>query len=255
MAAATRGLKSFSGELKGGLARRGGGGGLQVPGLRRPDRRHAVRVRVPALDRARQLQAPAQSRRARRAGGRRGRHRALVPEVGTPSRPTWLPASPTRCRRPRRSSSRTRRPQPAAPDGPKLKILPPAREAPIGLLRLEADVEPPITKVEFYLEDKLSCAHEAAVHGRDRPRRGAAPADGARGRLRRLGKRHRRGRLGDQPGQRAARRQDPAAAGSGGGQGARQGRRAVDRRRRREAGRALPRRQEAQDLDRAGPTK
>jgi Ca-activated chloride channel family protein len=37
----------------------------------------------------------------------------------------------------------------------KLKILPPAREAPIGLLRLEADVSPPITKVEFYLEDKL----------------------------------------------------------------------------------------------------
>jgi VWFA-related protein len=37
----------------------------------------------------------------------------------------------------------------------KLKILPPSREAPIGLLRLEADVSPPITKVEFYLEDKL----------------------------------------------------------------------------------------------------
>ena len=39
--------------------------------------------------------------------------------------------------------------------GSKLKILPPARETPIGILRLEADVEPPITKVEFYLEDKL----------------------------------------------------------------------------------------------------
>jgi VWFA-related protein len=37
----------------------------------------------------------------------------------------------------------------------KLRILPPAREAPIGLLRLEADVSPPITKVEFYLEDRL----------------------------------------------------------------------------------------------------
>jgi len=42
--------------------------------------------------------------------------------------------------------------------GSKLKIMPPAREAPIGLLRLEADVEPPITKVEFYLEDKLILA-------------------------------------------------------------------------------------------------
>jgi VWFA-related protein len=39
--------------------------------------------------------------------------------------------------------------------GTKLKILPPAREAPIGILRLEAAIEPPITKVEFYLEDKL----------------------------------------------------------------------------------------------------
>ena len=44
---------------------------------------------------------------------------------------------------------------PASTGESKLKILPPAREAPIGLLRLEADVSPPITKVEFYLEDKL----------------------------------------------------------------------------------------------------
>ena len=44
----------------------------------------------------------------------------------------------------------------ASPPGvSKLKILPPSRETPIGLLRLEADVSPPITKVEFYLEDKL----------------------------------------------------------------------------------------------------
>jgi VWFA-related protein len=44
---------------------------------------------------------------------------------------------------------------PASTGESKLKILPPVREAPIGLLRLEADVSPPITKVEFYLEDKL----------------------------------------------------------------------------------------------------
>jgi len=43
----------------------------------------------------------------------------------------------------------------SGPGESKLKILPPSREAPIGLLRLEADVSPPITKVEFYLEDKL----------------------------------------------------------------------------------------------------
>jgi VWFA-related protein len=46
----------------------------------------------------------------------------------------------------------------AALGGSKLKILPPARETPIGLLRLEADAEPPIVKVEFYLEDKLILA-------------------------------------------------------------------------------------------------
>jgi VWFA-related protein len=39
--------------------------------------------------------------------------------------------------------------------GSKLKILPPSREAPVGLLRLDAEVEPPIVKVEFWLEDKL----------------------------------------------------------------------------------------------------
>lgn len=43
----------------------------------------------------------------------------------------------------------------ASPGESKLKILPPAREAPIGLLRLEAEASPPITRVEFYLEDKL----------------------------------------------------------------------------------------------------
>jgi VWFA-related protein len=41
---------------------------------------------------------------------------------------------------------------------PKLKLLPPSREAPVGLLRLEAQVEPPIAKVAFYLGDKLLLA-------------------------------------------------------------------------------------------------
>lgn len=49
--------------------------------------------------------------------------------------------------------------RPGTPDGtPKLKILPPAREAPVGLLRLEAQVEPPIRRVEFYLDDRLLLA-------------------------------------------------------------------------------------------------
>jgi VWFA-related protein len=43
-------------------------------------------------------------------------------------------------------------------DSPKLKLLPPPRETPVGLLRLEAEVEPPITKVAFFLGDKLLLA-------------------------------------------------------------------------------------------------
>ncbi|HEY6066229.1 MAG TPA: hypothetical protein VIY96_08750, partial [Thermoanaerobaculia bacterium] len=43
-------------------------------------------------------------------------------------------------------------------DNPKLKLLPPPREAPVGLLRLEAEVEPPITKVAFFLGEKLLLA-------------------------------------------------------------------------------------------------
>ncbi|MDO8515777.1 MAG: VWA domain-containing protein [bacterium] len=43
----------------------------------------------------------------------------------------------------------------SATDGPKLKILPPERETPIGILRLVVEVEPPIVKVAFWLGDKL----------------------------------------------------------------------------------------------------
>src|SRR5207244_11115269 len=51
--------------------------------------------------------------------------------------------------------ARSAREPAARPDNPKLKIMPPAREAPVGLLRLEAEVEPPIKKVEFYLGERL----------------------------------------------------------------------------------------------------
>ncbi len=37
----------------------------------------------------------------------------------------------------------------------RVKIIPPEREAPVGLMRLSAEVKPPVTKVEFYLDDKL----------------------------------------------------------------------------------------------------
>jgi Ca-activated chloride channel family protein len=47
---------------------------------------------------------------------------------------------------------------PARSGEPLVKILPPSRETPIGLLRLEAEVSPQIRKVEFYLDDKLIVA-------------------------------------------------------------------------------------------------
>jgi len=79
----------------------------------------------------------------------------LVPEVGSPFRPEMAPAEAGTL--PSAEAiviADEASEKPAAPDTPKLKILPPAREAPIGLLRLEAVVAPPIEKVEFYLEDR-----------------------------------------------------------------------------------------------------
>jgi Ca-activated chloride channel homolog len=38
---------------------------------------------------------------------------------------------------------------------PRVRILPPDRDTPIGLLRLTAEVKPPVEKVEFYLDDQL----------------------------------------------------------------------------------------------------
>lgn len=35
-----------------------------------------------------------------------------------------------------------------------VKILPPPREVPVGLLRLECEVKPPVTRVEFFLDEK-----------------------------------------------------------------------------------------------------
>jgi VWFA-related protein len=42
--------------------------------------------------------------------------------------------------------------------GDLLRFLPPAREVPVGLLRIECEVKPPIARVEFHLGDKLILA-------------------------------------------------------------------------------------------------
>ncbi|MGE5278273.1 MAG: VWA domain-containing protein [Acidobacteriota bacterium] len=79
----------------------------------------------------------------------------LVPELGTAFRPEMAPAEAGTL--PSAEAiviAGEAAEKPASPETPKLKILPPSREAPIGLLRLEAVVSPPIERVEFYLEDK-----------------------------------------------------------------------------------------------------
>jgi Ca-activated chloride channel family protein len=79
----------------------------------------------------------------------------LVPELGNPFRPEMAPGEAGTL--PSAEAiviADEAAEKPATPDSPKLKILPPSRETPIGLLRLEAVVAPPIERVEFYLEEK-----------------------------------------------------------------------------------------------------
>jgi VWFA-related protein len=78
-----------------------------------------------------------------------------VPEVSTVFRPEMAPGEADTLPSAEAIVIAGEAEEPAGtPAEPKLKILAPSREAPIGLLRLEAVVAPPIEKVEFYLEDK-----------------------------------------------------------------------------------------------------
>ncbi len=45
-----------------------------------------------------------------------------------------------------------------APSGDLIRFLPPQREVPVGLLRIECEVKPPISRVEFHLGEKLILA-------------------------------------------------------------------------------------------------
>ncbi len=88
-----------------------------------------------------------------------------VPEVGQPFRPEMAPndgstlpsAEGVVLTAPEGIPSRLDAGALAAA-APRVKILPPDREAPVGLMRLSATVEPPVTKVEFYLDEKLILA-------------------------------------------------------------------------------------------------
>ncbi len=157
MAAARRGLRSFSGELQGSFAK----GEDIVQAFKYPVSgelgEHStfqyafLRSIEPGAYRLKlSLVAP---------GGREVGDASVdlsVPEVGTafspemaPSEASTLPAAEAVVIADEAAGAA------AAEGSSKLKILPPARETPIGLLRLEADASPPITRVEFYLEEKL----------------------------------------------------------------------------------------------------
>jgi VWFA-related protein len=77
-----------------------------------------------------------------------------VPEVLTPFRPEMAPAEASTLPSAEAIVIAEESAPKASPAEPKLKILPPNRETPIGILRLEAVAAPPIERVEFYLEDK-----------------------------------------------------------------------------------------------------
>jgi len=161
MAAAKRGLKSFSGELQGSFLK----GGNIVQAFKYPvsgsvDEHttftYAFLRSVEPGDYELRLVLSA-------PGGKQvgeAKTEVSVPEVGNPftadlapGESSTLPAAEAIVIADEAGTS------PTAPGGgSKLKILPPDREAPIGILRLEASVDPPISKVEFYLEDKLILA-------------------------------------------------------------------------------------------------
>ena len=80
----------------------------------------------------------------------------MVPEIGTQFRPEMAPGESSTLPSAEAIVIADQAAPPADPGGaPRLKILPPAKEAPVGILRLEAEVQPPISKVQFFLDEKL----------------------------------------------------------------------------------------------------
>ena len=158
VAAAKRGLRSFSGELAGTFLR--GDDAVQAfkypvsgeLGEKTTFRYAFLRAIEPGSYKLKLvLAAP---------GGRQVGDASLevsVPEVGTPFTPDLAPSEAGTLPSAEAVviSDEAAGAASSASGEPKLKIIPPSREAPIGLLRLEADAQPPITKVEFYLDDKL----------------------------------------------------------------------------------------------------
>ena len=160
-AAASHGVRSFAGELRGTFSR----GADMVEAFRYPvagdvadGRTFTYSFLRPVLPGSYRLKLVVTEPGGREIG--EGTVDLSVPEVGLTFRPDMAPAESGTLPdaeaiviadegEPRENADET---------ASKIKIRPPSREAPVGLLRLDAEVEPPITRVEFYLADKLLLA-------------------------------------------------------------------------------------------------
>jgi len=156
MAAAKRGLTSFSGELKGNFVRKD----QVTDSFHYPVSGQVSEHTTFTYAFLRALEPGSYTLQLSLAapGGRvvgTASIELAVPEVSTPFTPELAPAEIGTMPSAEAIVIADEAGGLAAGTGSKLKILPPDREAPIGLLRLDASVEPPIVKVEFWLEDKL----------------------------------------------------------------------------------------------------
>ena len=160
-AAASHGVRAFAGELRGTFSR----GADMVEAFRYPvagditdGRTFSYSFLRPVLPGNYRLKLMVDDSTGREIG--EGTVDLSVPEVGMTFRPDMAPTEAGTL--PEAEAiviADEGEPRETAETGAsKLKILPPSREAPVGLLRLDAEVEPPITRVEFYLADKLLVA-------------------------------------------------------------------------------------------------
>ncbi len=158
-AAASKGVRAFAGELKGTFSR----GEEMVQAFRYPvagditdGKTFAYSFLRPVPPGNYRLKLVVADPSGREIG--EGSVDLSVPEVGVAFRPEMAPAEADTFPEAEAvviADEAGRPAEDANPGVPKVKIRPPSREAPVGLLRLEAEVEPPVTRVEFYLGDKL----------------------------------------------------------------------------------------------------
>jgi len=161
-AAAARGVRAFAGELRGTFHR----GAEMVQAFRYPVAGDVMDGKTFTYSFLRSLQPGAYRLKlvVTDPTGREIGETALdlaVPEVGTTFRAEMAPGEADTLPEAEAiviADEAAERGEADAPSAPKIEILPPSREAPIGLLRLEARVEPPIRRVEFWLGEKLLLA-------------------------------------------------------------------------------------------------